>query len=149
MEQHLNESIRAIKIVYAGLVIGVILFLLISIYIVNFMGALPSFDNNFSNTLLIISNIFGLIAISFGFFIFNRIMAQIENNNVDQKIAKFRSAMITRAACQEGSAFLFMVCYLLTRNSYMIIESGIILLIMISLFPTNQRISNAIHEELN
>lgn len=146
MDRHPNSEIKSNQIVYSALLIGPLLFLIITIILNQQSGAFITGDEQFLNTMLAISIVFSFAAISAGVFIFkSRMKALQQNNDILEEIIQYREAMIVRAALFEAAAF-FAIVGLLLFGHYIFIVIALACLVILALhFPTKQRIA----EELN
>lgn len=147
----LKQDVKSIKIVYTALIIGIVTFIAVTVYInmIEGTGLLGEItDNPFSTTFLIVINILSVISIYLGIFIFNKKTKNMKSLDYSNKIIIYRSSMIIRAATIEGSAFLFIIGYLLFASIVLLAEAFVILFILIYFFPGNNRLSDEMKIEL-
>jgi len=142
MENNLKQDLKSLKIVHSGLILGVLFFIVISIYLNLTVGAFATEDPNFTMYLLIAANIFSIAAILAGQFIFRKKIRSINKKETSNKLADYRSAMIVRSATFEGPCFFFIVGFMLTGSWVFLIEATAGLLLMTMFYPTNNRIAN-------
>lgn len=143
-----SSDIKAIRIVYIGLMLGVVFFLLIAIALTLKTGSIGINDPVFEQVLLIVSTLMALVSISSGILVLKKRVENIQNFNLTEKLNTFRSAMIIRAATMEGSGFFFVVCVVLTGSKISMIEAVVVLAAMLLYFPTNARLAREMKHDL-
>jgi hypothetical protein len=143
-----SSDLRAIRIVYIALMLGVAFFLLIACVLSLKTGTLGETDPFFEQVLLIVSTLMAIVSIPTGMIIFKNQTANIQNMNLAEKISVFRSAMIVRASTMEGPGLFFVVCIVLTGSKISMIEALVVLLIMFLYFPTNTRLADEMKHDL-
>ena len=137
-----NQQIKAIQIVAAALMLGVLFFIAMALIVINFVGFQT--DTVLFLPLLIIS-IAMLANIPLGFVLYNkRIPALNDAGSFEEKMGIFRSAFIIRAALFESSSFMAIVSFLLTGKLELLIIAFVGLAAMFITFPTKSRIENMI-----
>ena len=146
----LKQDVKSIKIVYTALIIGIVTFIAVTVYINVIEGGLfgEITEDSFSTTFLTIINVLSVISIYLGIFIFNKKTKDMKSLDYTNKILTYRSSMIIRAATIEGSAFLFIIGYLLFASIVFLAEAFVILFILIYFFPGNNRLSDEMKIEL-
>jgi len=143
-----SADIKAIRIVYIALMLGVAFFLLIAFVLTLKTGSLGINDPFFEQVLLIVSTLMAFVSIPAGMIIFKKRTEDIQNQNLKSKIETFRSAMILRAATMEGAGFFFVVCVVLTGSIISMIEAFAVLAVMLLYFPTDTRLANEMKHDL-
>jgi len=143
-----SADIKAIRIVYIALMLGVAFFLLIAFVLTLKTGSLGVNDPFFEQVLLIVSTLMAFVSIPAGMIIFKKRTEDIQNQNLKSKIETFRSAMILRAATMEGAGFFFVVCVVLTGSIISMIEAFAVLAVMLLYFPTDTRLANEMKHDL-
>lgn len=143
-----SSDIRAIRIVYIALMLGVAFFLLIAFILTLKTGPLGGNDPFFEQVLLIVSTLMAILSIPSGMIIFKNQTANIHDINLAEKFSAFRSAMIIRAATMEGAGFFFVVCVVLTGSKISMIETLVVLAVMFLYFPTNTRLADEMKHDL-
>ncbi len=145
----MKESVKSIKIIYTALMIGVGLFLLLVSAMVFTNIIEPEVDLKLLNILEICSTIIAAVLIYAGIIIFIKQRELFLVLPDREKIEKYRSAMIIRAATMEGSALFFIICFMLTGHFLLLSEALVCLVIMAVFFPSNTRISNETNIDFN
>jgi hypothetical protein len=143
-----SSDLRAIRIVYIALMLGVAFFLLIAFILTLKIGPLGGNDPFFEQILLIVSSLMAVVSIPSGIIIFKNQTANIHDMNLADKIPVFRSAMIVRASTMEGAGFFFVICAILTGSKISMIEALVVLAIMFLYFPTNTRLAEEMKHDL-
>jgi hypothetical protein len=149
MEKSFSDTIKGFRVIYTALLVGITIFVFVAFINVYFLEMADTPGSPYSNILLIVINIMAVIAILAGNMVFRKKLAMVEEFDIPQRLILFRIAMIMRAACYEGPAFLFIVGYMLTGILYFLAEAVVVLFLMILLFPTNQRIADSIKADLS
>lgn len=134
-------SLQSLRIVYAGLLIGSISFLLIALFLLNSVGPFASPEEVPTETMLVIGLLLAAGSISAGMFIARKRLEQAAQAELKGKLELYSSAMIIRAATMEGSAFFFIIALLLTGSPYFIVGVTAILALQVLFFPTAKRVS--------
>ncbi len=142
------SDLKAIRIVYIALMLGVATFLLIAFVLILKTGPLGGTDPFFDQVLLIVSTLMGIVSIPSGIIIFKKRTENIQEMNFAEKISTFRSAMIVRASTMEGAGFFFVICVVLTGSKISMIEAIIVLAVMFLYFPTNCRLADEMKHDL-
>jgi len=141
-------DIKAIRIVYSALMLGIAFFLGTAFLLTLKTGSLGINDPNFEQVLLIVSTMMAIVSILSGILIFKKRTENIQDLELAEKIITFRTAMILRAATMEGSGFFFVICIILTGSKISMIEALVVLAIMFLYFPTNTRLANEMKHDL-
>ncbi|MCF8368882.1 MAG: hypothetical protein K9G76_07545 [Bacteroidales bacterium] len=150
MEQELNQQLKAIKIVYTALMLGVLFFALVSIYLNQMIGPFSiEKTQSFVQTLQLVGIIISLPSLIMAIVVSKKRMQNIADMVIVKKIETYRSAMIIRAALIEAPCFIFIVFFLLVGGFEMLIIPGLGLLLFLFFYPTNSRISGEIGEDLS
>ena len=139
MDNKTGSDIRIIQIVYAALMAGIAFFAGMSLLLNLLQG--PSIDDATMNSALMVISVVFLGNIPIGIVLFKKRLETTESQNLDEKLATYRGAMIVRAALMEGSGFFGIVCFLLTGNNGFILLAAIILAIIAYFFPTRERMA--------
>lgn len=142
------SDLKAIRIVYIALMLGIATFLLIAFALTLKIGSLGINDPIFEQVLLIISTLMALVSIPSGIIIFKKRTENIQDMNFAEKLIAFRSAMIVRASTMEGAGFFFVICVVITGSKISMIEALIVLAIMVLYFPTNTRLADEMKHDL-
>lgn len=143
-----SSDIRAIRLVYIALMLGIAFFLLIAFTLTLKTGPLGGNDPFFEQVLLMASTLMAMVSIPSGMIIFKNQTSNIQDRNLAEKISVFRSAMIVRASTMEGAGFFFVVCVVLTGSKISMIEALVVLAMMFLYFPTNTRLADEMKHDL-
>jgi hypothetical protein len=151
MELNLRKALKTFKIIQSGLIIGALSYLLISLYLNLSEGSLSqnSSEDGFDNTLLIVFNCIAIPCFAASFLVFRMKLKNIKEFSLDEKLKKYQEAMILRAAFIEAPAFSFIVGYLTVGSNIFLIEALACVLLLLFFFPTNRRVSEEIHHDID
>jgi len=142
MDTSTENNLKNLRIIHIALMMGVLLFLLASVFINQQTGALAFEEGRpEADIFLLVSNIIALAAITGGTFVFRSRLKGIDSLSLHDKLLKYREAHIIRAATIESPAFFFLVCFILFGTSVFIIEAICCFAILGFLFPSTSRIA--------
>lgn len=135
-----NKQIKAIQILAAALMLGILFFIAVSLVVTNFA------DYQTEEVLflpLVIISIAMLANIPLGFVLYNKRMPALNNaSGFEEKMGIYRNAFIIRAALFESSSFIAIVSFLITGKPILTIIAMAGLAAMLLTFPTRSRIEN-------
>jgi hypothetical protein len=135
-----NQQIKAIQIIAAALMLGILFFIAMALVVINFAGFQT--DTVLFLPLLIIS-IAMMANIPLGFVLYNKRMPALNDaTSFEEKMGIFRSAFIIRAALFESSSFMAIVSFLLTGKFELLIIAFAGLAAMLITFPTKTKIQD-------
>ncbi len=143
-----RPSLKSIRIIYCGLILGLVIFSTMSFSLIHTTGAIGNFDEAITEYLLLIANFLPLVAIPTGMYIAKKRLVNIDTTGPDEKLGQFQSAMIVRAAMIEGSGYFFLVCFALTGIHIFLIEAIAMIALQLYYFPNNTRISRELNLDL-
>lgn len=126
----LKEILKSSLIIFYALLLGQIVFLLISLYLVS-SNIIPT--NPDLSLILIFTLLFFLSPLLVaGPIIYRKLISKQYDNNktLEQKMILYRQGMIIKLAMVEGASIFSIVCFLITGNYLFII----IAILLISLF---------------
>ncbi len=125
----LEENVRNNLVVWAAMLIGQVLFLTITVYLVKY-GGMNIAQPDLNEILLYIVPLMAISCVFISFYIFKqRVIALKDKPDLNTKFIDYRSALIVRWALVEGPSFFAIVSYLLTRN-YILLCIAIILIML-------------------
>ena len=134
-----SNDLRAIQILYKALLAGQILFLLISILLVESGKFPPQVD--LINVLLGVASILCMTGIIFGYALFKRKIADIKiEDDFTTRIGQYRAASILQWSLSEAPALLCIVSYLLSASRLFWIPIAILLINFLYLYPSKTKI---------
>ena len=137
-----KKYIQISQILFSGLIIGQIVFLLVAIYLVQFEGV--RFNSSELNRLYqyaVPIMVICILIISFLYFR-NKLKQLKRKSNVFEKLAEYQSAQILRWAFLEGASFFAIIIFFLTSNYLYLCLVGIILGIFVFTSPTRNQLEN-------
>lgn len=135
-----KKYIHISQIIFSGLIVGQIIFLLVTIYLVQFEGV--RFNSSELNKLYQYAAPIMVICILFiSFLLFKNKLKQIKKrNNVFEKLAEYQSTQILRWAFLEGASFFAIVVFFLTSNYLYLCLVGISLGSFVFTTPSRNRL---------
>jgi len=139
-----KKYIQISQILFSGLIIVQIVFLLVAIFLVQFEGV--RFNSSELNKLYQYAApimVICILIISFLFFR-NKLKQLQRKSNVFEKLAEYQSAQILRWAFLEGASFFAIVVFFLTSNYLYLCLVGIIMGTFVFTTPTRNQLEKDI-----
>lgn len=135
-----KNFIKSIQIIHIALLISVVLFAMYVI-ITTWKGLFFSYHENKPFLYLaILISFAGNLASK---YLYAKLIKQIPaKSNLVQKAIKYSTAHIFRVAMLEFPAFMCIIFVLQSYNSFYFILAGILLLMMLTVFPTKTKFEN-------
>ena len=136
------SEIRALRIVCIAMVMGVGLFAGIVLLIPVFDANDSAFFYNYSFTLFYVIAALALGCLLAARYLYSRKMQDIRNANVNiqGKLNLYRGALISYLAFCEFPALLATILYILTANKWLLLVPAVMVLAMVSKFPSKQKL---------
>lgn len=135
--QKLAGSINLLRIVFGGLLFGMISFLAVMTLIIQIGSEHPASNELFQ----LIAPIFMVTAVSVSIFLRRSTLAKVHNETNPLNLIKiYTSNRIVQMGLVDASILFSIVCFVLTSNLYFVILSGIGILYFISLFPIRKKV---------
>jgi hypothetical protein len=95
MDNSTTENFKTIKIIYGSLIIGVVVFLLFTVYTI----PMRIFEYNDGSEFVFLVPLFFILGVFLSSFLFNRSISKIvKTDSLFQKLTKYQSANIMRGA---------------------------------------------------
>ncbi len=139
----IKESLQANYVIWLFLLIGQIVFFLVSLVLT--LKIKKEFEQDFSNILLVIGIFLPMALIFISLNIFNQRIQEIDKSiNLIEKISQFRTASIIRWALIEACVFLNLVFALADGQKYHFLLAFIFLGFFFSTLPSRVKISNSL-----
>lgn len=132
------EQLRSIRIIASSLIVGAVLFTIVSQIIHE-----PSFETDFElyNLLFPIAIILSGVSIGTGYIITNRIISSIEKDQpLRSKFATYASSVIIRMATAEGPLLFMVVAFIISGHFNFIILTTVCWVAFFVYFPRKQKI---------
>lgn len=134
-----SEYFRALKIVHFALTMGQVLFGIISFVVVTKNGATIA-DEFLNQGLFIVVPIFIIGAFIASIALFKKRIETVKTrNNLVEKMAEYRGAIILKLAPLEGGSFLSIIAYFITGNIIFLSLSALIILMFLLNQPTKEK----------
>ncbi|PTN08753.1 hypothetical protein C8N47_107113 [Mangrovibacterium marinum] len=143
-----RPSLKSIRLIYCGLILGLVLFSTMSFSLIHSSGTIGNLPPEITFYLLIVANLLPAIAIPTGLFVARKRLCGIEKTASDEKLRQFQSAIIVRAATIEGSGYFMLACFALTGHHAFFLEALAMLALQIYFFPGNTRIARELKSDL-
>lgn len=138
-QQTSSEYFRALKIVHFALTMGQILFGIIAFLVVTMNGATIA-DEFLTQVLFIIVPVFIIGAFIASNVLFKKRIEKVKTrNNLVEKMAEYRGAIILKLAPLEGGSFLSIIAYFITGNIIFLSLSALIILMFVLNQPTKEK----------
>jgi len=137
-----KKYIQISQILFSGLIIVQIVFLLVTIYLVQFEGV--RFNSSELNRLYQYAApimVICILIISFLYFR-NKLKQLKRKSDVFEKLAEYQSAQILRWAFLEGASFFAIIIFFLTSNYLYLCLVGIILGTFVFTTPSRNQLEN-------
>ena len=133
----LTISLTLTRIIFGGLLFGIVSFLTTMIFIVP-----ANSQQTESNELFqLVAPIFMVIAVSTSIFLRKLTLSKVHNERNHLNLIKYyTSTKIIQMGLVDVSIIFTIVCYVLTTNSFFIMLSGIGILYFVSLFPLKSKV---------
>jgi hypothetical protein len=139
-----KEQLRAVNILFNALVIGVVLFVGLTLIVIKWTGQFSEFDEGVDKILLVVMSLVSLTCLISAVSGYRKRIAGIDNLVVDfnAKFNNYRSALIFYLALCEGAALFSVMGFLLTANYWCLVITFIMMAAMLFKRPTKQRVIN-------
>lgn len=149
IKQTSGAYFSSLLIVFYGLILGQVVFGLISFFLVN--------TNNFKSDGAALSSVFIYIipVFALGGFILsslifkNRLKAIDRRSGLMNKLADYRAALVVRYALLEGPSLFAIIVYLITGNTIFILFSAFIVLYFLAIRPNRDKAINDLDLDSN
>jgi uncharacterized membrane protein len=143
LPQNNNQSpLKTLRSIFLALLAGQCLFMVAVLSITQNKGL--SF-NTAADPLLFVAPVIAIASLVAGPIISNKVLADAANKEtVREKLMVYQTAFIIRAALLEGASLLSIVSYMKSGNLFYIAIAGLMILIFITLYPTNDRVTAAL-----
>lgn len=137
IQRKLTNSLTLIRIIFGGLLFGIVSFLTAMSIIVT-----PGSQHSEINELFqLIAPVIMVIAVSTSIFLRKAMLAKVHNETNPHKLIKsYTGTRITQMGLVDASIIFAIVCFVLTTNTFFILLSSIGILYFASLFPLRNKI---------
>ena len=139
ISRKLANSITLIRIIFGGLLFGIVSFLTAMSIIIPPGGSQETEPNGIFQ---LIAPIFMVIAVSVSIFLRKAMLAKVHNETNPLNLIKaYTSTKIIQMGLVDASIIFAIVCYVLTTNTFFIILSGLGIFYFTSLFPLQKKVA--------
>ena len=141
MEDSTTENFKIIQIIYGSLIMGVVAFLLFTVFTV----PMSIFEYNDGSEFVFLIPLFFVLGVFLSGFLFNRSTSKIvKTDSLFQKLTKYQSANIMRGAPLEGTGLMAVVATFTTSNYYYLIFAVLSIILMLLYFPSKNKFENVV-----
>lgn len=144
MRQIASSEIKALSILHFAMLLGQLLFAIIAAALVYSRQFVSPFMRPYSDLIISICVILGVVGYGSGSFLFKRKLDQINQGYkpLHYKLNEYRGASIIRWAFLEFAAFFCIILFFLTNDYSIMIITGALMILFISCRPTAQKIAS-------
>lgn len=140
------SAYTTLLIVYIAMLIGLIAFTGISYFILT--EPETTFFKESQRDILLVALVVATICMAVSGFLWKKDIQSIQSmNTLEEKFAKYRSALIKRLALMEGAALFALICYYLTSNIRLLVIAILIIVAFLLVWPGLTRVSRDIGED--
>ncbi|MBN2274744.1 MAG: hypothetical protein JXR41_02790 [Bacteroidales bacterium] len=138
--RNFNDDIRAMKIIHAAMLAGQIILGIIVFYLV-YTGLLESAASDADNIFKYLVPAMALGSYLIGSILFKKLTEVARTNpELKEKLAGYRSALITSYAFLEGCSLFAIIATMLTSNMLYLGIAGVLMLYFLTIGPRRERI---------
>tara|TARA_R110001583_G_scaffold109799_2_gene258618 strand:- start:1055 stop:1531 length:477 start_codon:yes stop_codon:yes gene_type:complete len=140
INQQPKGFMKSLQIIHIALIAGVVLF---GLYVANNAKDVLFFSSEDDKTFLFLAIIISFAGNLGSKFLYKKMIKQIPDKaDLNEKVVKFSSAHILRLAMLEFPAFMCVFFAMQTNNSFYFALVGILVFMMIAIFPTKSKFQN-------
>ena len=144
MEPNFRSAVFAVRVLYAALIVSLLIFAAVLVFSSMVETGIATGNDLTGQILLAVFSFLGIVLIWTGFSLYKKKMKGIEDHKIEERIRRFRTAMILRAVTQEATVFMFIIGYMITSSLYFVIGAGVALLFLLYHFPGKNTISREV-----
>jgi hypothetical protein len=136
---NISPDIKAISILHAAMVLGVLVFAGISIFLINLNGPFATDIGELNKYLPIIIGILAFGGLVSSHLIYRKRINQAVASSLplSEKVMAYRSALLLYLALSEGAALFCVIAFMLTGNYWIIGIAGLLVINMIIKRPSS------------
>ncbi len=141
MQQTQSPEVKALSILYLALLIGQVLFALISLFIVYSKGFSPAPSD--ANLFIFLCVTFGIAGYLGGSLLFRKKLEKVNGNmkSIAEKFNDYRAACVNRWALMEFAVIFCIIIFFKTSYPVIMIFGGAFILLFLTLRPSIQKIA--------
>jgi hypothetical protein len=148
LHQKSGQYFKTLKIMHFAMLVGQVLFLFISIFLINVNGPFVVNDKELSGIFKFVVPFFAIAGLITSNFIYKSRLASIKIQSfLVKKINDYRAALILRYALLEGPSLLAIIVYLIFGDILFLSTAVLIMLYFLVIRPTTEKALE--HLELN
>ncbi|QEC51559.1 hypothetical protein EDD80_10274 [Anseongella ginsenosidimutans] len=138
----MNSKIKTLQIIHLSMILGQVFFALIAFFLNKDRAASATEENQLFLYIVPLVAVIGVIA---GSFLFRKRMAVLSPTaSPAEKHALYQGACIMRYAFLQGPSLFAIAIYLMTGNLVFLLFSGLLILYLIYLRPSDKTIAEAL-----
>lgn len=140
------ENFRIIQVIYGTLIMGVVAFLIFTLFTI----PMTSTDYYDGSNFAFLVPVFFILSVFLSSFLFNKSVSKIvKTDSLFQKLTKYQSAIIMRGAPLEGTGLMAVVATFTTSNYYYLIFTLLAIILMFIYFPSKYKFENTVELSLD
>jgi uncharacterized membrane protein len=139
-----KNDLRGLRIFYLATIIGVTVFLIVSLVVNGFIQIDHPKLQGFENGLLAFAAVLCLAAFFYSRTAYNKDLTDAKGYIIPltAKLNLYRTALIKYVALCEGPAIFGIVCFMITSNYLFLLISGIMIVVLLTKAPTLKRVTD-------
>ena len=146
MDNSTTANFKIIQIIYGSLIMGVLAFLLFTVFAVT----TSIFEYNDGSIFVFLVPLFFVLGGFLSGFLYNKSISEIVNtDSLFQKLTKYQLANIMRGAPLEGAGLMAVVAFSSTSNYYYLIFAVLSVALMLLNFPSKNKFENLVELSLD
>lgn len=137
-----KEILRSLRIIHLAMMVGIIIFFLVSFVLVQTVGPFGKLEKLAGQTVFIGFLVMAALLVVLSYSLHNRKCQSVANLSLSEKLQVYRNSMILKFAMLEGSVFLGISTYLLVGITSVIAATAMILLLLLLNRPAVNHIAD-------
>ncbi|HET7117941.1 MAG TPA: hypothetical protein VFI29_15705 [Hanamia sp.] len=144
MQQKSPSDIKALSVLHLALLMGQVLFALISLFLGYFSNISSSSLQPYSQQLMILSIIVGIVCFIAANSLFRKKIQKISEDYkaLSERFNDYRAVCITRWALIEFAALFSIILFLLTNNYIILIVAAVLVLLFFTTRPSLPKVAS-------
>lgn len=141
-----KEMLRAMLVFSAAMVIGVFIFMLITVFVIQVKASSGSVFREYQDIIIWIMAAISLICLVVARVPFNKGIKAAKNslNPLSDKLSQYRNSLIRYMAICEAPALADIIVYMLTGNFIFLVFASVLLGCMLAAMPIKRRVVSAL-----
>jgi hypothetical protein len=141
-----KELLRAIVVFSAAMVMGVFIFMLITVFVIQLKAPSDSVFTEYQDITTWIMAAISLICLVIAWQTFRKGVAAAKNslNSLNDKLTRYRSSLIRYMAICEAPTLANIIVFMLTGNFVFLVFASVLLGFMLAAMPITRRVVSAL-----